>query len=64
VTVTAIDAGRIAVSVFTGFTYRPGLSEKLSFLSRGDIGGGSGMSWSALLGFEFRPKSWLALVAG
>jgi hypothetical protein len=64
VTVTAIDAGRTAVSVFGGFTYRPALSEKLNFLSRADIGGGSGMSWSALLGFEFRPKPWAGLIVG
>jgi hypothetical protein len=64
VTVTASDARRTAVSVFTGFIYRPALSEKLKFLSRADVGGGSGMSWSALLGFELRPKPWLGLVAG
>jgi hypothetical protein len=62
--ITPIDANRTAVSGFGGLTYRPELSEKFSFLSRADIGGGSGMSWSALLGFEFRPKRWAGLVAG
>ena len=49
---------------FAGFTYRPAINEKLNFLSRADIGGGSGMSWSALLGFEYRPKPWAGLVIG
>jgi hypothetical protein len=62
--ITPIDANRTAVSGFGGLTYRPELSEKFSFLSRADIGGGSGMSWSAILGFEFRPKRWAGLVAG
>jgi len=62
--VTPVDASRTAVSGFAGFTYRPALSEKLSFLSRADIGGGSGMSWSGMLGFEFRPKPWAGLVLG
>jgi hypothetical protein len=64
VSVTAVDASRTAVSAFAGFTYRPAINEKLNFLSRADIGGGSGMSWSALLGFEYRPKPWAGLVIG
>jgi hypothetical protein len=64
ITVTPIDASRTAVSGFAGFTYRPDLSPKFSFLSRADIGGGSGKSWSALLGFEYRPKPWAGLVVG
>lgn len=62
--VTPIDASRTAASGFAGFTYRPVISEKLRFLSRADIGGGSGMSWSGMLGFEFRPKPWAGLVLG
>ena len=61
---TPIDASRTAVSAFAGITYRPALSEKLSLVSRADIGGGSGMSWSGMLGFEFRPKPWAGLVVG
>jgi hypothetical protein len=64
VSVTPIDASRTAVSAFTGVTYRPALSEKVSLISRADIGGGSGMSWSGMLGFEFRPKPWAGLVLG
>ena len=64
VAVTAVDASRTAASGFAGFTYRPAINEKLRFLSRADIGGGSGMSWSALAGFEYLPKPWLGLVLG
>lgn len=64
VSITAVDASRTAVSAFAGFTYRPAINDKLNFLSRADIGGGSGMSWSALLGFEYRPKPWAGLVIG
>ena len=64
VSVTPIDASRTAVSAFAGVTYRPRLHEKASLISRADIGGGSGMSWSGMLGFEFRPKPWAGLVVG
>ena len=64
VSVTPIDASRTAVSAFAGVTYRPALHEKVSLVSRADIGGGSGMSWSGMLGFEFRPKPWAGLVIG
>ncbi len=64
VSVTPLDASRTAVSAFGGVTYRPALSEKFTLVSRADIGGGSGMSWSTMLGFEFRPKPWAGLVAG
>ena len=49
VSVTPIDANRTAVSGFAGFTFRPVITDKLSFLSRADIGGGSGKSWSGVL---------------
>ena len=64
VVLTPIDASRTAVSAFAGVQYRPALSEKFSLISRADIGGGSGMSWSSMLGFECRPKPWAGLVAG
>lgn len=59
-----VDASRTAVNVFGGVTYRPEINEKWTFLSRADLGGGSGLSWSAFLGFEFRPKPWAGLVFG
>ncbi len=61
---TPVDASRTAVNVFGGLTYRPAINDKWSFLSRADIGGGSGLSWSGFLGFEFRPKPWAGLVVG
>jgi hypothetical protein len=64
ISVTPIDASRTAVSAFAGVTYRPALSGKVSLISRADIGGGSGMSWSGMLGFEFRPRPWAGLVVG
>ena len=64
IVVTPVDASRTAASGFAGFTFRPAINEKLRFLSRADIGGGSGMSWSALAGFEYLPKPWLGLVLG
>jgi hypothetical protein len=62
--VEPIDASRTSVNGFVGFTFRPQLAEKWSFLSRADIGGGGGLTWSGMLGFEFRPKPWGGLVVG
>jgi hypothetical protein len=62
--VTPIDASRTSVNAFVGFTYRPQLSEKWSLVSRADIGGGGGLTWSGMLGFEFRPRPWGGLVFG
>jgi hypothetical protein len=62
--VEPIDASRTSVNGFVGFTYRPQLAEKWSFLSRADIGGGGGFTWSGLLAFEFRPKPWAGLLFG
>ena len=64
VSLTPIDASRTAASGFAGFTYRPEISKKVRFFSRADIGGGSGMSWSGVVGLEFLPKPWAGLVVG
>jgi hypothetical protein len=61
---TRIDASRTAGMGFVGFTYRPKLSETWTFVSRADIGGGSGATWSGMLGFEFRPRPWGSLILG
>jgi len=61
---TPVDSNRTAVSGFGGVTFRPDLSERWSLLSRADIGGGSGLSWSALLGFEFLFKPWVGIAFG
>jgi len=62
VQVTPIDASRTSVNGLVGFFYRPRLGEKWTLLTRADIGGGGGMTWSGLLGVEFRPKPWAGLV--
>ena len=61
---TPVDSSRMAVYGFGGAIFRPDLSEKWSFLSRADLGGGSGLSWSALLGFEFRFQPWIGIAFG
>ena len=62
--VTPVDASRTAVYGLVGFTYRPEFRERWRFLSRADIGDGSGFSWSALLGIEFKATQWIGLMAG
>lgn len=62
--VTPVDASRTAVYGLVGFTYRPEFHERWRLLSRADIGGGSGFSWSATLGIEFKATQWLGLMAG
>jgi hypothetical protein len=64
VEVTPIDASRTSVNGFVGFTWRPQIADKWTFVSRADIGGGGGLTWSGMLGFEFRPKPWGGLVFG
>jgi hypothetical protein len=64
VDITPIDVSRTSINGFAGFTYRPEISPKLRLLSRADIGGGGGLTWSAMLGAEFRPKPWAGLVIG
>jgi hypothetical protein len=58
-----VDTSRTSANLFAGFTYRPKLSEKLSFVSRVDIGGGNAkITWSAVAGVEYRFKPWGGLV--
>ena len=57
--VEPVDTSRTSANVFGGFTYRPRLSEKWSFVSRADIGGGDAeLTWGGTLGFEYRFKPW------
>jgi hypothetical protein len=64
VQLTPVDVSKTAVTVFGGFTCRPKLAPKWTLLTRGDIGGGEGYSWSGTLGFEFRLKPWAGLMFG
>jgi len=63
--VSPIDASKTSANGFVGFTYRPQISEKWSFVSRADIGGGSAeLTWSGMLGFEYAFKPSTGLVFG
>jgi hypothetical protein len=62
--VTPVDGSRTAVSGFGGVTFRPAITDRFRLLSRADIGGGSGLSWSGLLGVEFLLARWAGVAAG
>jgi hypothetical protein len=63
--VTPIDTSRTSPNGFVGFTFRPRISDKWTFLSRADIGAGNAeLTWSGLLGVEYRMKPWAGLVLG
>jgi hypothetical protein len=63
--VEPVDTSRTSANVFGGFTFRPKVSEKWSFVSRADLGGGDAeLTWSALLGVEYRFKPWGGLFVG
>jgi hypothetical protein len=53
-----VDTSETAAGVFGGLAFRPRLSEKLTLLTRGDLGAGAAFTWSATLGFEYRFKPW------
>lgn len=65
ITVTPVDTSKTVVDGFVGFNFSPKLGEKVTLLSRADIGGGgSKMSWSTLIGVEYRFKPWGGLAFG
>lgn len=60
-----IDASQTSANGFVGVTLRPKLSNKMTLISRADIGGGDAhLTWSAEAGFEFTAKPWLGLAFG
>jgi hypothetical protein len=62
-TLEPVDNSRTSANFFGGFTYRPRLSDKVSLISRADIGGGDAhLTWSAAIGAEYRFKPWGGLV--
>lgn len=64
-TLGEIDRSKTNVDGFAGLTWRPRLSPKWTFLSRGDLGGGeSDVTWSGLLAFEYRMKPFAGLLFG
>ena len=52
-TITPVDASRTAAYGFGGLLFRPKLTDKWTMVTRGDIGGGSGFTWSATAAFQF-----------
>ena len=60
-----VDNSATSVNGFVGFTFRPAITDKWTFLSRADIGGGGAeLTWSGMLGLEYRFKSWRGLLFG
>jgi hypothetical protein len=65
VQVEPVDASHTSANVFGGFTYRPRIAEKWTFFSRADIGGGDAeLTWSGVLGVEYRFRPWGGLLLG
>jgi hypothetical protein len=62
---TPIDASETLANAFGGFAYRPRLAENVSLITRADIGAGrADLTWSALVGIEWRFKPWGGLEVG
>lgn len=62
---TPIDGSKTSVDGFAGFAFRPRFNEKWALISRADIGAGmADLTWSAVLGLEFRFKTWGSLDFG
>jgi hypothetical protein len=62
---TPIDTSNTSPNAFVGLVVRPRLTDKWTFLARGDIGAGDAdFTWSGLVGFEYRVASWGSLDFG
>jgi hypothetical protein len=61
---TPVDTSATVAGVFGGFTFRPKLADKVTLISRADIGGGQALTWSSALGVEFRFKPWVGAMVG
>jgi hypothetical protein len=62
---TPVDGSVTSPNAFVGVTARPRLSERWTFISRADIGGGdANLTWSAEAGLDFRFKPWGSLAFG
>jgi hypothetical protein len=56
---TPIDASETSPNAFVGVVFRPPISDRWTFISRADIGGGdANLTWSAVAGVEYRLWSW------
>jgi hypothetical protein len=60
-----IDESRTSPNAFVGLVFRPRLSERWTFISRADVGGGDAdLTWSAVAGLGYRFKPWGSLEFG
>lgn len=50
---TPVDTSKTAAYGFFGLGYRPKLSDRWTLVTRGDVGGGSGLTWSATAALQF-----------
>lgn len=50
---TPVDTSKTASYGFAGLAYRPKLSDRWTLVTRGDVGGGSGLTWSATAALQF-----------
>ena len=60
-----IDTSRTSPNAFVGFIFRPRINDRWAFFSRADIGAGDAdLTWSGVVGFDFRVASWGSLEFG
>jgi hypothetical protein len=62
--VTPVDGSQTAANAFVGFMFRPKLSEKWFLVSRADVGGGSGFTWSGTAALQFQMNRRAGLMFG
>jgi hypothetical protein len=62
--VAPVDGSQTAANAFVGFMFRPRLSEKWTLVSRADIGGGSGFTWSGTAALQFQMTRHAGLMFG
>jgi hypothetical protein len=62
---TPIDTSTTSPNAFVGFIIRPRITDKWTFLARGDVGAGDAdFTWSSLVGLEYRVARWGGLDFG
>jgi len=62
--ITPVDGSQTAANLFAGVMFRPRLSPKWLLVTRADIGGGSGFTWSAAAGLQFQMTRRAGLMFG
>lgn len=62
---TPIDASATSPNAFVGLVVRPRITDKWTFVARGDVGAGDAdFTWSSLVGLEYRVVRWGSLDFG